>query len=232
MSDEIPPQQMAVDDLAQRCQLETNKYFKHLEHDDQYCFELFRRAIQEQDTFAWEIIYVQYESLVSGWVSQHSGFPSTGEKVEFFVNGAFGKISGSLSAEKFSSFSDLGYLLRYLKMCVHSMITDYNRAADYGEAFTLDDAADEKSQEPSPEEQTTAHLSHQAIWEQTLARMHDEKERAVILGSFALDLKPQEIYNHYRHVFTDVDEIYRVKQNIISRLRRDSEYRKLIDVDA
>jgi hypothetical protein len=222
---------LAVDELAHRCRQETSNYFKHHAHDDRYCFELFRRAIQEQDHDAWDVICIQYQSLVTGWVSQHSGFESSGEEVEYFVNGAFGKISGTLSAEKFQSFSDLGYLLRYLKMCVHSVITDYNRAADYADLSALDEAEDEQSPEMSPEDQALDHSNRQSFWDLTRTRLHDEKERLVIHGSFVLDLKPQEIYEHFQSVFSDVDEIYRVKQNIISRLRRDAEFRKFIGLD-
>lgn len=231
MSDQIQPQQMAVDELAARCHEETSNYFRHQNHDDRYCFELFRRAVQDQDTYAWEMICGQYQSLVAGWVSQHSGFASTGEDVEYFVNGAFGKISGVLSPEKFQSFSDLGYLLRYLKMCVHSVIVDYNRAVDYADLYPLEEASDEKSEEPSPEEQVIDRSNRRTFWELIRARLHDEKERLIVHGSFILDLKPQEIYDHFRNVFQDVDEIYRVKQNIISRLRRDPEFRKLLGVD-
>ena len=229
MSEEID--RLAVDELAQKCRQETNNYFKHHDHDDRYCFELFRRAIQEQDHYAWDVICIQYQSLVTGWVSQHSGFGSSGEDVEYFVNGAFGKISGTLSPEKFQSFSDLGYLLRYLKMCVHSVITDYNRARDYADLTALDEVEEEESHEMSPEDQALDHSNRQAFWNLTRTRLHDEKERVVIHGAFVLDLKPQEIYEHFRGLFSDVDEIYRVKQNIISRLRRDTEFRKLIGVD-
>jgi hypothetical protein len=231
MSEETQPRRMPVDELAKRCQEETSHYFKRLEHNDQYCFELFRRAIQEQDTLAWETICTQYESLVAGWVSQHSGFQPSGEEVGYFVNGAFGKISGTLSPEKFGNFSDLGYLLRYLKMCVHSVIADYNRAADYADLSALDEAVEEESHDPSPEEEATAHSDRQTFWEITRARLHDEKERLVVHSSYVLDLKPQEIYDHFQNAFRDVDEVYRVKQNVIARLRRDSEFRKLLGMD-
>lgn len=229
MSEEI--NRLAVDELAQKCRQETNNYYKHHAHDDRYCFELFRRAIQEQDHSAWGVICIQYQSLVTGWVSQHPGFESSGEEVEYFVNGAFGKISGTLSPEKFPSFSDLGYLLRYLKMCVHSVISDYNRAADYADLSALDEAEEEESHEMSPEDQALDHSDRRDFWDLTRTRLHDEKERVVIHGSFVLDLKPQEIYERFQSIFSDVDEIYRVKQNIISRLRRDTEFRKLIGVD-
>jgi len=231
MSHESELKHMAVESLAQKCAQETNHYFKRLAHDTSYCFELFRRAIEEGNSLAWDLICAQYQALVSGWVNQHHGFATSGEEVAYFVNGAFGKISGTLSADRFHSFTDLGSLLRYLKMCVHSIITDYNRLAEYMELYDLDDAEKEQSEELSPEEQAMDHSKNQAIWEAVMERLHDEKERAVIYGSFVLDLKPQELFDHFPGLFTDVDEIYRVKQNVITRLRRDAAFRKLLGLD-
>lgn len=231
MSHEVNLQHMGNDDLASFCAQETNLYFKHQDYDTRYCFELFRRAIEEGSKSAWEIICVQYQKLVTGWVNQHYAFAATREEAEFFVNGAFGKISGTLTADKFGKFSDLGYLLRYLKMCVHSVIMDYKRSVDYTALYDWDEATEEESEDLSPEEQAIDHSDQQSLWELIRSRLHDDKERAVIEGSFVFDLKPQEIYEHFRGVFSDVDEVYRVKQNVISRLRRDSDLRRLLGLD-
>lgn len=231
MSHEINPQNLSLVDLAQRCAQETDLYFKRQGHDSRYCFELFRRAIQDGDRSVWEHIYPCYNLLVVGWVQKHPGFESSGEKVDYFVNGAFGKLSVSLTRERFRGFSDLESVLRYLKMCVHSVIIDYIRLAEQASLYSLEDASEEESADPSPEEQAMDRSYQQALWNLIDARLHDEKERAVVRGSFILDLKPQELYEHFRGVFSDVDEIYRVKQNVISRLRRDPEFRKLFGGD-
>ena len=108
MSHEINPQHMALADLADWCAHQTELYFQHQSHDPRYCFELFRRAIREQDQTAWRLICLQYEALVTGWVRQHSRFESSGEEIQYFVNGAFAKIAISLTPDKFAGFSDIG----------------------------------------------------------------------------------------------------------------------------
>jgi hypothetical protein len=232
MTHEVKLQHMGVDALAQQCAHETNLYFKHKDHDTRYCFELFRRALQEGSKAAWDKICEQYDALVRGWVIQHHGFSTSGEEAEYFVNGAFGKISGTLTADKFGNFSDLGSLLRYLKLCVHSVIIDFARSADYANLSAWEEIAeDEKSGEPSPEEQTMDQSERRTLWDLLETRLHDRQERLVIHGSFVLDLKPQEILEHFRDTFSDIDEIYRVKQNVITRLRRDTEFRKLLGFD-
>jgi len=231
MSHETNLQQMAVADLAQRCADETELYFHHQTHDTQYCFELFRRAIRERDQSAWEMICQQYQPLVTGWVRQHPRFESSGEEIQYFVNGTFGKIAGTLTPEKFGGFSDIASLLSYLKMCVHSVIFDYSRRIDQLNLHDLDEASEEVADDALPEEQVLEQSYRQAFWDLINVRLHDEKERLVIRGAFVLDLKPQEIFEHFRNVFSDVDEIYRVKQNVLSRLRRDPEFRNFLGTD-
>src|SRR5215208_7453190 len=107
MTHENELKHMAVESLAQRCAQETNQYFNRKDHDTSYCFELFRRAIEQENAIAWELICIQYRALVSGWVNKHHGFASSGEEVEYFVNGAFAKISATLSPDRFRSFSGI-----------------------------------------------------------------------------------------------------------------------------
>lgn len=231
MSHEIKPQHMALADLANWCSHQTELYFQHQDHDPRYCFELFRRAIRERDQSAWELVCLQYQALVAGWVRQHSRFESSGEEIQYFVNGAFGKIAVSLTPDKFAGFSDIGALLRYLKMCVHSVIMDYIRVIEEERLAPLEDASEEKSPETSPEEQAADRSEQQGLWDLINARLNDEKERSVIYGSFVLALKPQELLELFPGRFSDVDEIYRVKQNVISRLRRDPDFRKYVGED-
>jgi DNA-directed RNA polymerase specialized sigma24 family protein len=231
MTHEISLQQMDVEVLAAKCAEETNLYFKRQANNTQYCFELFRRAIQEKSNDAWNFISAQYEGLVTGWVTQHYGFATSGEEAQDFVSKAFSKISITITTEKFASFSDLKSLLRYLKLCVHSVIVDFTRAIDYTNLIKWEETWDEESGEPSPEEQAVDRSERQMLWDLLAARLHDRKERMVIHGSFVLDLKPQEILDHFRGEFNDIDEIYRIKQNVITRLRRDTEFRKFLGRD-
>jgi hypothetical protein len=230
MSHEDNPKNLNLSDLAHNCAEETELFFQHRDHDTRYCFELFRRAIRENNQFAWETIFNQYESLVTGWVKQHRGFEASGEEAQFFVTGAFAKISSNLTSEKFTKFSDLQSVLYYLKMCVHSVITDFNRVA--GSAFqqvSLDELqSNVKENSPATEEIVLDRFDNQALWDQLTERLNDEKERLVMQGVFILALKPRELCDHYAGKFSDVEEVYRIKQNVLARLRRDAEFRKLL----
>jgi len=231
MTDEVDLQHLPVDDLAKRCAQETELFFQHRLQDSKYCFELFRRAIRDANQFAWDMIYAQYRSLVTGWVKNSTAFQASSEQVEYFVNGAFAKIAVILTAEKFSRFGEIGSLLRYLKMCVHSVIVDHNRLADQTSFYPLEDVENEASKDPTLESQTMERSYRQTFWNLVSRRLQDEKERMVMQGLFVLALKPRELFERARHIFSDVDEIYRIKQNILARLGRDPELGKLLGQD-
>ena len=231
MIDAEDPQNLNVPDLAKKCAQETELFFQHKAQDSKYCFELFRRAIRDTDQFAWDMIYAQYRSLVTGWVKNHSAFEVSGEEMDYFVNGAFGKMAGIFTLEKFGGFAEVGSLLRYLKMCVHSVIVDHNRLGDQPRLYSLDDVPNEPSTEPTLESQTMDRAYRQSFWDLVSRRLHDEKERLVVQGLFILGLKPRDLYERARDKFIDVDEIYRIKQNILARLGRDPDFGKLLGHD-
>jgi hypothetical protein len=230
MPHESNPKYINLTDLASICAQETELFFQHRTNDTRYCFELFRRAVCENDQSAWEVIYNQYQSLVTGWVMQHKGFKTSGEEAQYFVTGAFGKISSILTAEKFGKFSDLQSLLYYLKMCVHSTITDYNRMSDRADLYVSFEELqiEVKGNNPATEEEVVDRIDNQSFWDWINEKLNDEKERLVIEGVFVLALKPRELCDHYAGKFSDVEEVYRIKQNVLARLRRDAEFRKLL----
>ncbi|KPJ94188.1 MAG: hypothetical protein AMJ53_05755 [Gammaproteobacteria bacterium SG8_11] len=233
MSRESKTTKLSLSDLVHNCAEETDLFFQHRDHDTRYCFELFRRAIHENNQYAWEIIFNQYQPLVTGWVRQHPGFETSGEETQFFVTGTFAKISSILTVEKFDNFSNLQSLLSYLKMCVHSVITDYNRTADRANLdISFDDIQYEiESTDPAPEKVVSDKLDNKTLWTQLNKRLNNEKERLVIYGIFVLALKPRELCIHFKNVFTEVEEVYLIKQNVMARLRRDSEFRKFLGED-
>lgn len=220
--------------VAHRCAHETELFFQRQGYDPRYCFELFRRAIMGRNQRAWELVYAQYRPLVAGWVERHSAFPASGEEVQYFVNRAFEKMWVALTPGKFSQFSNLKSLLRYLQMCVHSVILDQVRVAEQAVVGVQAEVSSVESRAGGPvvENQALARVRRQEFWGEISARLRNEKERRVVYGSFVLALKPRELYSQFRETFRDVTEVYRVKENVLARLRRDAELKKLLGQDA
>jgi DNA-directed RNA polymerase specialized sigma24 family protein len=222
---------LTLPERASRCAAETERFFQGKSYDPGDCFELFRLAILERDSQAWEAVYVQYQVLVGRWVQQHPAFERGGEEAQFFVNRAFEKIWVALTPDKFRNFTELKALLGYLKMCVHSVITDHARAHKLAELMDLaeETGSEPVEQGPSLEERVLERADRQKFWEALYTRLHNEKERQVVYGSFFLALKPSEIYDQFHGLFFSVEEVYLVKQNVLARLRRDEEMLALFE---
>lgn len=220
--------------IAHHCTKQTDLFFRRQSYDPGYCFELFRRAIVGRSQDAWELVYTQYRPLVAGWVERHPAFPASGEEAQYFVNRAIEKMWSALTPDKFHNFSDLKSILRYLQVCVHSVILDQVRKAELSTVSIEDDTSIRWRSEDSlvAENPALARVHQQDLWRAIGARLQDEKERKVMYGSFVLALKPRELYAQFRETFRDVKEVYRVKENVIARLRRDAELEELFGGDA
>lgn len=231
MSDQTDLQLITLAGIAHRCAQETELFFQRQRYDPRYCFELFRRAIMERKQRAWELVYAQYRSLVARWVERHSAFRASGEETQYFVNRAFEKMWSALTPEKLDRFPDLKSILRYLQMCVHSVIVDFVRERE-GEALSHNDlerVARHQAARPTVEQHVLTGIQREELWDCLNQRLKNEKERCVVYGLFVLALKPRELHAQYQSMFRDVQEIYRVKENVMARLRRDGEFRKLVD---
>ncbi len=223
---------LTLSSVAQRCAEESDHFFHRREHDPRFCFELFRRAIEERDERAWRFLCDQYRPLVAGWVKRNEAFAGSKEDVSFFVNGAFAKMWSAVTPEKFAGFDDLKSLLRYLQLCVSSVITDHVRAVEYYER--LEDLP------PNVEEATGIRVERRALdraeresfWEAINARLKDEQEKLVVYYSYVVGFKPSQIMERRPDAFDDVREIYRIKENVLARLRRDDALRELFSPDA
>jgi DNA-directed RNA polymerase specialized sigma24 family protein len=229
-SNDLPS--LSLSGIQHRCAEESERFFRRQNYDPRFCFELFRRAVLEHDQRAWEMIHHQYHPLVLNWVQRHSLLSAVDEEAAYFANRAFEKMWGVLSPQKFNQFPDLKSILRYLQMCVHSVIVDYARRGE--QTILLEDSEREPvvlhdPRQSSLEEKVFTRRQATELWQWINEHLKDDKERAVIYGSFVLDLKPAEMLETYTHLFRDVREIYTTKENVLARLRRDSSLKELVE---
>ena len=218
-------QALSISGLRYRCAQESDRFFSRQDHDPRFCYELFRRAILQRDEQAWACIYAQYERLVTHWVERHAAFPASGEEAQFFLNRAYEKMWLGLTPQKFVAFTDLAALLRYLQMCVHSVLVDFARQKEQKLRLEAVDAYPEQQSQGTTavENQIAANLSRQELWRWLEQQFKDDKERYVVEGMFILNLKPRDVQAQYPAIFADVGEIYRTKENLLARLRRNPE---------
>jgi DNA-directed RNA polymerase specialized sigma24 family protein len=231
MAEETDLASLSISSLCHRCAIETDQFFHRKRHDPRYCFELFRRAIIDQNQRAWDFLFSQYRPLVTGWVERHTLFPACGEESEFFVNWAFEKLWSVMTPEKLARFPNLKSILQYLQMCVHSVIVDYMRGREQAELLAdlnKNDLPAKDREAISPEREALRQIHASELWRMLNGKLKDEKERKVVYGSFVLAMKPGELIEHYNGDFEDVNDIYRVKENVLARFRRDDELKDFL----
>jgi RNA polymerase sigma factor (sigma-70 family) len=223
LNDSVPqPEQLSINELARCCSEETTKFLKQNVSNDRYCLELFRRAITKRDDDAWICIYQQYSPLVLTWVNQHqSATPLLGQEGSApLVNAAFAKFSQALTPAKMDNFDSLAAVLKYLKMCVHSVVADEVRAR---QARQYEEALELIEHEPAtddPADSVVSNLSAQGLWQVIQEELNGEDERVLIYLAYIHGMKPSEISSQNRRLFPTVDDVYRIKRNVLERLRR------------
>ena len=210
---------LALDELARHCAQQTDRYRRQLEHDLRYCLEIVRRAIRRRDERAWEIFEEQSGSQVASWVRRHPGYDQCSEGVDDLVRHAFEKLWTTFSTDlsKIDRFTSYPRWMQYLQTCVHSVIIDALRSNRPFQEIPEDLAQDA----PHPS------VTTRELWDYISGVLKDDQERLVIEAYYLHGIEPQKLFEQFPSRFESVREIYRIRQNVLARLRRDSRFRDI-----
>ena len=209
---------LSTAELAQRCTEETEKFFRQVANDPQFCFELMRRALAEQVADAFTYVYQIYEPHVINWVHRHNRFALTGESAEFFAGAAFRAFYFGLRGPKFERFESLGAVLSYLKACVHTAIAQYLRDEERGHQVPLDE-----TNEPPQVPDLGSRVEAAELWAHICRLLPDERDQLLARCAFVLGLKPREICAAYRSQWSSERDVSVALYRIRRILRSDPE---------
>jgi hypothetical protein len=215
MMSSVPLREASLDELSLGCAQEIENFHRQVERAAGYCFEIFRRAIADPQGDAWAVFVGRCQQQVGRWAQRHPGFARCGEDLEDITSDAFRKMwqSFATDTDKIARFANFPALMLYLKMCVNSAIVDLLRHP------AGDELPDDHPVFDAPASDS------RAMWEFIAARLKDDQERLVIRAFFLYDLTPRDILRQFPNRFSGIAEIYRIKQNVVARLRRDNEFR-------
>jgi DNA-directed RNA polymerase specialized sigma24 family protein len=222
------PEQLTVTELIREAHLETQLFLRDQSPEHVCAFELFRRAIVLRDEQAWFGIYELYNAVVSSWIL-HLVPKLEGPDFEALVNGVFAKFARAVNAQRGSDFSCVQGLLGYLKRCAESVVADHCRSQ---RARLREETFEFLDQEPvldDPADLVATQLAAQELWQLIWREVTSVEERLIVQLVCALGLSPRELQRRYSHVFTSVDDIYRIKRNVLERLRRNKALLQLLD---
>jgi len=225
-NESLDPTQLSLPALVRRCATESDHFYHNRPYDARFAHELFRRALVERDEIAWEHVYTHYSPLVESWVRRSGAFVGSGESSEFFVGAAFTKFWRAVSPERFATFATLAALLSYLQLCTGSVVIDSVRAQSWAEMVADDSLPADQTPRASADDEAIDRVSRAEFWRYIDTQLHGDAERAVVLGSFVLGMKPGEICDQRPDLFASVGDVYNIKRNVLSRLSRNPELRQ------
>lgn len=196
--------------------------------DDGPGLELFRRAIGEGDEGAWQAIVEIYRGLLMSHAGRRVVRGLVAEDDGFCVDRAFQRFWRASRGGRVHEFGDLGSILKYLQLCLGSVLLDEARARRRQGWLSLDHVAPEACLSSDPSSLVVGRLARRELWATIDATLADANERLVARLSFVGGLSPREILARHPEKFRDVFEVYRTKRNMIERLRRSTTLQQLI----
>lgn len=216
--------------VMDHCRAESDKYQRSDLSDGRFCREALRRALVARDQEAWGAIFAHYSPLVLRWVQYHPARHVVGESDEFWQNRSFERFWGAVGPDQFENFATLGTLLSYLRLCARSAIDDAARRARHERTApaTLDQL-DRRGLVATGPEAVSERLSGEDLWLAICAEVDGAAEARIARLSFLQGLKPREIYELDPEGFFSVAEIYRIKRNLLERLRRNPAIRAFLE---
>ncbi len=214
------PGNMSLTNLAERCTCEMSKYRRKEASDDQYCLEIFRRAVILRDGEAWAVLQRQFGENVRIWFSRHpnreAALRHDGE--QSYIDDAFRRFWQAISDQRLT-FHTLAGALSYLHLCLNCSIMDALRAYSRPKEEPLPNYGQSDTDEPAVEDS----YQEGELWEVIEALLPGEKEKRVAFLHFHCNLKPREIIRYFPDEFGSEDEIYRIKRNIMERILRNAD---------
>lgn len=216
--------QLSLNAVVEGCQDEAQQ---RRELEIGHCFELFRRAIEEQQHLAWEAVIRQYNRLLYSWLYSRTFQSFTPEEKEDLIQEAWAKFWKTLKNYGIplkSRFKHVGALLNYLKKCLITTTIDYQRRLARKKRLQKKLEAEPQPVSPATEASVIARLSAEAealaVREWITKHVTDKKELLVLRYSFEQGLKPSEIINRHPELFSNIQTIYRIKERVLKRARR------------
>ena len=219
----MDPKLESTSPLAQRCAEETEKFRRHQESNPEVCFELFRRALAEQSDEALSHIYRIFFKYLNKSIRRH--YPNIrDEDVQDFFSIGFSRFFNKLHGKHFTSFTELGAVINYLKACVFSAIYEEWRKKRI-KTISIEETTQHNPHYP----EFGKELLRADIWSRICELLLSEEDQFLARCLFVEQLKPSEILLFHPNKYQDAEVIRVGRQRIVRTLRKDLDLRDLLE---
>ena len=117
---------LTIDELATQCREESGRPGPEQAGGFSSCWELFRRAVVENDQQAWQALYAQYRRLVGKWAA------GADLELDDLVTEAFARFwQGVRNHDFVARFPTIKAVMGFLKRCAWTLAIDAARRRKY-----------------------------------------------------------------------------------------------------
>ncbi len=213
---------LSLNNLVARCRAETRRFRRGQPSDEQFCLELFRRAVVARQTIVWAKLQAQYQSQVRIWICRYTAWLREPDLTEMICD-TFTRFWEQYTPEKFARAQGLRSVLAYLQACARTEVHRRTREQEQRALEIMWDDVPQSQQPNAPAAETVVVDEHRAaqLWHAVTARCHDERDLLIAELLLVRGRKPRQIYAAYPELFTTIEELYQRKRNLRERLQRD-----------
>src|SRR3981081_976397 len=130
---------LSLEDLRDEALAQEHNFVHKLPSQDAGGVELFRRAIDLGDERAWATVIELYRGLLHAQAGRQVIRGLVDEDDAFCVDRAFQRFWRATRERGMHDFGDLGSILKYLKLCLGSVLLDEARARKRQSSVSIDD---------------------------------------------------------------------------------------------
>jgi hypothetical protein len=205
-------------ELARRCAVEAGRFARGESHEDRYAIELLERAFAG-DPVAYAAFLGQYRWTVLTWVRRHRAY-GIEEDDSYWVDCTFERFWRTVHKRGLDRFPTLATIVQYLKLCAHSVLMDNARVRQANRCLVPIDVQATQVPAERMDESVLGEMVAHDLWQAIERELKTEPEREVAWLSFVAGLTPRQILRQRADLFQTIDDIYRLKRNVLERLRR------------
>ena len=211
-------QTMPLSALIERCKRELSNFRNGRQTDERYGLEMFRR-VRNNDQDAWIGLQYCFSDNILIWLYRHPSKETALqlESEENYVAMAFERFWRAAVHRHTLEFTTLAAALEYLHASLNGAILDTLRSHTRRREVAL----------PEPGFQDEPYVEdveeYSELWDMLRRMFPDVKDLRVVYLLFHCGLKPREIVQYCPREFASVQEVYRIRRNIMERLTRNAD---------